>query len=326
MVNGLNRYKVVVSAGLPTSVKMVALRISMATGWEFRPNPFEKRDWDYMVYVSDPKIDSWLVGRSFPPNRVIMYLVSEGPVRTPLTKAVNKQIVVTPTEFVKKMFELKGVHVYGVIPHGVEVPEKVKPVTEKNGFYYRAYYLERKYPKYGLQALEEYVKRYGSQDFDIWLVGDPFTQDYFLQARFPFMKIKNPLTPDELRQLYDNHLFFLNLSDAEGFGLQPLEAMAYGEIVITPYYPAIREYLPVDCNIAVGVKRYWLEKLDYEYILHAEYSPEDYLKAMEIAREMALHDRETLAKWSECNRKVASKYDYRLVYQAFVELIEQIRR
>jgi len=47
---------------------------------------------------------------------------------------------------------------------------------------------------------------------------------------------------------------------------------------------------------------------------------------MEIAREMALHDRETLAKWSECNRKVASKYDYRLVYQTFVELIEQIRR
>jgi hypothetical protein len=102
--------------------------------------------------------------------------------------------------------------------------------------------------------------------------------------------------------------------------------MAYGEIVITAYYPAIREYLPVDCNIAVGVKRYWLEKLDYEYILHAEYSAEDYLKAMEIAREMALHDRETLAKWSECNRKVASKYDYRLVYQAFVELIANLRR
>jgi len=102
MVNGLNKYKVIVSAGLPTSVKMVALRISMATGWQFRPNPFERRDWDYMVYVSDPKIDSLLVGRNFPPNRVIMYLVSEGPVRTPLTKAVNKQIVVTPSEFVKK--------------------------------------------------------------------------------------------------------------------------------------------------------------------------------------------------------------------------------
>jgi len=112
MVKGLNKYKVVVSAGLPTSVKMVALRISMATGWQFRPNPFEKRDWDYMVYVSDPKIDSWLVGRNFPPNRVIMYLVSEGPIRTPLTKAVNKQIVITPSEFVKKMYELKGVHVY----------------------------------------------------------------------------------------------------------------------------------------------------------------------------------------------------------------------
>jgi len=88
MVNGLNRYKVIVSAGLPTSVKMVALRISMATGWEFRPNPFEKRDWDYMVYVSDPKIDSWFVGRNFPPNRVIMYLVSGVLIGPSLTKYI----------------------------------------------------------------------------------------------------------------------------------------------------------------------------------------------------------------------------------------------
>jgi len=35
MGKGLDRYKVIVSAGLPTSVKMVALRISMATGWQF---------------------------------------------------------------------------------------------------------------------------------------------------------------------------------------------------------------------------------------------------------------------------------------------------
>ena len=311
--------RVAVSAGLPTSLVGVGLAIAEANGWEFVRNPFDvirKKDkYDRMVYVTDNRFDTVEVGRQMPVNHVIFYLVSEGPVRTNITKFVNKHYVVAPTNFVKDMLERKGVRVDAVIPHGIHIPEKVRPVSEKNGFFYRAYYIPRKYPSYGLKALEEYVKRHGSDGIDIYLVGPPhFPKDLELKTRFSFMKMKNPIPSEEMAQLYDTHLFYLNFSDAEGFGLTPLEAMSYGEIVITPYYPAIRDYLPVDCNIAVGVKSYWLERLDYEYILHAEYDPKDFLKAMEIAREMAEGDRKELERWSYCNRETAKKYDYKYVY------------
>ena len=322
----MDKYKVIVSAGLPTSIKQVALRIANANNWEYRNNPFAVRDWKYLVYVSDPRLDTLFIASKLPADHVIVYLVSEGPIRTNLKQSLNRQRVITPTTFVKKMAEYKGIHVDGVIPHGVEIPDKVKNVNEKNGYFYRAYYLERKYPKYGLQALRKFVDKYGVKDIDIYLVGEPFIRDYYLQTQFPFMKIKNPIPLNELKELYNNHLFYLNLSDAEGFGLTPLEAMSYGEIIITAYYPAIQDYIDVDCNIVVGVKNYWYETLDYEYIIHAEYDSEDYFKAMEISRDLALNDRFTLQKFSACNQLIAKKYDYRNVYKNFAKIIEEIAK
>jgi len=322
----MDKYKVIVSAGLPTSIKQVALRIANANNWEYRNNPFAVRDWKYLVYVSDPRLDTLFIASKLPADHVIVYLVSEGPIRTNLRQSLNRQRVITPTTFVKKMAEYKGIHVDGVIPHGVEIPDKVKNVNEKNGYFYRAYYLERKYPKYGLQALRKFVDKYGVKDIDIYLVGEPFIRDYYLQTQFPFMKIKNPIPLNELKELYNNHLFYLNLSDAEGFGLTPLEAMSYGEIIITAYYPAIQDYIDVDCNIVVGVKNYWYETLDYEYIIHAEYDSEDYFKAMEISRDLALNDRFTLQKFSACNQLIAKKYDYRNVYKNFAKIIEEIAK
>jgi len=322
----MDKYKVIVSAGLPTSIKQVALRIANANNWEYRNNPFAVRDWKYLVYVSDPRLDTLFIASKLPADHVIVYLVSEGPIRTNLRQSLNRQRVITPTTFVKKMAEYKGIRVDGVIPHGIEIPDKVKNVNEKNGYFYRAYYLERKYPKYGLQALRKFVDKYGVKDIDIYLVGEPFIRDYYLQTQFPFMKIKNPIPLNELKELYNNHLFYLNLSDAEGFGLTPLEAMSYGEIIITAYYPAIQDYIDVDCNIVVGVKNYWYETLDYEYIIHAEYDSEDYFKAMEISRDLALNDRFTLQKFSACNQLIAKKYDYRNVYKNFAKIIEEIAK
>ncbi len=317
--------KVVVSAGLPTSIKLVALRIAEANNWEFRPNPFAKRDYDYLVYVSDPRLDTYLVGKSFPVDRVVVYLITEGVLRYDLKKVMGKQRVVAPTNFVKDMIEKHDIKVEKVIPHGIEIPKNVKPVSEKKGYFYRAYYLPRKYPDYGLNAFERWVsKRKHYDDIDIYLVGAPyFPQDFKLKARFPFFKIKNPITKKEMAELYDSHRFYLNLSDAEGFGLTPLEAMSYGEIIITAYYPAIRDYLPVDCNIAVGIKDYWLEKIEYEYILHAEYEPENYLKALEISEELTEKE---LEKMSRCNIETAKKFDYKKVYLEFKKLIDEIAK
>ncbi len=322
----MDKYKVIVSAGLPTSIRNVAYRIAQANNWEYRPNPFSLRDWDYLVYVSDPRLDTLLVSQKLPADHVIVYLVSEGPIITRMKNSLNRQRVVVPTEFVKKMAEIKGIKVEKVIPHGIEIPDKVKSVYEKNGYFYRAYYLDRKYPKYGLQALDKFVKNYGSKDLDIYLVGTPFNRDYALQILYPFMKVKNPIPLNEMKELYDNHLFYLNFSDAEGFGLTPLEAMSYGEIVITSYYPAIRDYINVDCNIVVGIKGYWYERLDYEYILHAEYDSEDFYKAMEIAYEMSQKDRKTLEKMSNCNIEIAKKYNYLDIYREFAKMIEELAR
>ena len=319
--------KVAVAHGLPSSIRKVAYMIADANGWPVVTVPQAWKDYDVIVYVSDTRYDAWYASRLIPKGHGVFYLVSEGPVRVKLAPHINVHTVVTPTKFVKDMLEYSDIHVDYVVPHGIEVPESYSPVSKKNGFFYRAYYLPRKYPSYGLKALEEYVKRYGSDGIDIYLVGPPhFPKDVELWVKFNFMKMKNPILPDELAQLYDTHLFYLNFSDAEGFGLTPLEAMSYGEIVITPYYPAIRDYLPVDCNIAVGIKGYWLEKLDYEYILHAEYDADNFLKAMEIAREMAMGDRTELERWSKCNRKVAESYDYKKVYKAFAKIAEETVR
>jgi len=317
--------KVVVSAGLPTSIKLVALRIAEANNWEFRPNPFAKRDYDYIVYVSDPRLDTYLLGKSLPVNRAIIYLISEGPLRYDLKKSLKKHYVVAPTVFVKRMIEKADIKVDKVIPHGIEIPTKVRPISEKKGYFYRAYYLPRKYPDYGLKALDMWLEKRGHhEDIDIYLVGAPyFPKDFIIVSKYPFARIKNPIVHKEMVELYDSHRFYLNLSDAEGFGLTPLEAMSYGEIVITAYYPAIRDYLPVDCNLVVGIKDYWLEKIEYEYILHSEYEPENYLKALLISE---LLNENELEKMSMCNIETAKKFDYKKVYLEFGKLIEEIAK
>ena len=80
----MDKYKVIVSAGLPTSIKQVALRIANANNWEYRNNPFAVRDWKYLVYVSDPRLDTLFIASKLPADHVIVYLVSEGPIRTNL--------------------------------------------------------------------------------------------------------------------------------------------------------------------------------------------------------------------------------------------------
>lgn len=323
----MRELKVAVAAGLPTSLRNVASLVAAANGWPLVQSPAKWKDYDVIVYVSDPREDTILASRVIPKGHGIFYVVSEGPPRYEPIKHLNVHYVVTPSRFSKMMYEKAGVHVDEVVPHGIVLPEgQPPPMWGRSLFFYRAYYIPRKYPSYGLKALEEYVKRHGSDGIDIYLVGPPFDSDLLLATKYPFMKVKNPILPDEMDRLYKTHAFYLNLSDSEGFGLTPLEAMARGEIVVTAWYPAIRDYLPEECNVVVPVKGYWWEALTYEYILHAEYDPEDYLKAMEAALEMYRSGDKRLEEWSRCNAEVASKYDYRVIYKRFAQIAEEIRR
>jgi len=141
-------------------------------------------------------------------------------------------------------------------------------------------------------------------------------RDYRLKGLIPNIKFEDFVPYDQLHEYYDSHSFWLNLADNEGFGMQPLEAMARGEVVITALYPAIAEYLPLEANFWVRTYDTWDEPWIYLNIRHYVYDPHEFLEAMERAIATPVS---VLQSYAEVNRRRAEEYEYHKVYARFRE-------
>jgi len=306
---------VCVSSQPPLSMKEQARLIAEANGFDYYDNVLYCKKYRYIIYIGNLNQRAIFRFRYLYNSSFIFYALAEGDILIRLDKRINNiKYVVTPSNFAKEKFEKAGIKVDYVIPHGIEIPKSVKPINEKKGYFYRAYYQKRKFPDYGISFLKMVQDKY---DIDIYLTGMPLDKRFLAVSKIKAV-IDGVIDRDKINDMYNSHKFYLNLSDNEGFGLTPLEAMSFGEVIITPEYPTIMEYLPVDCNLTVKVYDAWNEYIHYEYIQHYIYKPEEYYNT--FLKSLSLTDAE-LERMSKCNMEVAKGFDYRKVYKRFYELI-----
>lgn len=280
-------------------------------------------------------------------KQIIFYATNEGrlkPSYLPQAQYFHNGTIITPSEFCKKNFEADGFEVAGVIPHGVE--HFGEPKTQ-NGkiFGYMGGGLARKYPEYGVRAVEKAVAQL---NIEFRVIVDRFFRRIIdrnvdragfhekLGYRYPltldkvrlrrFAKIVsdaeyelNVVTDEFILDFYRGLNWYLNLSDSEGFGITPLEAMAMGTPVIAPRYPPLTEFLPewtlwVETTGEIWIEEWW----GWLLIQHHHYHEHEMLKTIKRAVEMSD------SKYSYLSRKSiehAKKYDVNKLYVRFLEYV-----
>ncbi|RLG86904.1 MAG: hypothetical protein DRO39_01995 [Thermoprotei archaeon] len=245
----------------------------------------------------------------------IFYMTVEGNVRESHLRHIqwlHDGVIVTPSHYVKRKLEQCGFRVEKVIPHGVEVYGDVKR-RNTGTLGYIAGYLQRKYPRYGVEA----VRMAGVRPYLITTGNNPYLKYFSVVSTKEY---HDAHVPDwKVLKLYRDSAFYLNLSDAEGFGITPLEACAMGTPVIAPRYPPLTEFLlPFTLWVPV-TGRVWYENwggwLDIE---HHEYRPADMARV--IRRALGMSDREYEELSAKCIEH-ALRYDIRRVYTQFLDLV-----
>lgn len=315
-----------VLTGPPRSHVIVGDMIAEAIGARRCRRLDDCRDCGRIIFMDNLNFYTAPLVRRLGPERVVLYLVAEGPSNVKLDAAAASVLskvraVASPSrfsaQFVEEALRPAGRGVDAIVPHGISLPGGQVEVGGREGMLYRAYYMKRKYPGYGIAAVAEFLRRHPGYPIDIYATGAPMDVIY-LQQVLPNVRQVPDMPREELERLYLSHRFWLNLSDCEGFGMMPLEAMARGEVVIAPRIPAFEETVPPDTNFLVPVDGTWDEYWWYLNIRHYKYDPEDMVEAMERAVETP---EAVLDSYAEENVKWAAQFDYRKVYIRFLELL-----
>lgn len=253
-------------------------------------------------------------------KRYVLYLVVEGPFNNPQLRelaARYRAYVVSPSKYAAgKIEESAGVKVDEIIPHGIAYLPPPGPPAKDSDFLYVGEWQPRKLPPWGIMAAYLLRDR-------LTLVSSPNVEEVRrLGARELRASEKAgivlgapPTSGPELARLYARHRFYLNLSANEGFGITPLEAMAFWEVPVVPDIPVFKETIP-GCAYRVpvdyGVQYYW--KFGGIMIEMFYYNP------------FTMYDVASSATWTEARAREcaehAKKYYFKDVYRRFAEIIE----
>ncbi len=257
---------------------------------------------------------------------IILYVVTEGyPTITPnngFGNIIKNTPIITPSKYSKEFLEESGFSVDAVIPHGVKIPNKIKGYEEREKkMLYRSYYIKRKFPPYGIQAIRKALDQ--KIPIDIVVRDDMYPngieQRHQNLMKLLTFKIENSFAVNE-ENIYDQfskYLFFLNISDGGGFELEVLENMALGTPVITAYFPPISEYYPKN-DLVVETTGEWWEQYPYITIKHHVYDPDKMLETIKNAYDM------DKSKWEQISNEIrerAKEYDYKKVYKEFKKYV-----
>ena len=213
-----------------------------------------------------------------------LYVTVEGVITGDVSWLKNYRVIAV-SNYVKAKLEERDIYVEDVIPHGVEYYGEPKRYNNKL-FGYISGYQKRKYPEYGVKAIQH--------------------------TKIPFIYLTNSVNPyktlgfmiPQAYQLDDIQInnfyrvisFYLNLSDSEGYGITPLEAMAFGNVVITADYPPINEHIPKNLSIMIPTYDVWYEGYMWEKIEHHVYKTEEMIEAIRKAFEMTDNQYHELSK------------------------------
>jgi len=249
-------------------------------------------------------------------TRVVVYMTTEGPFSDPEFSSLWKTLrfpIYANSRYTKAKIEESGYTVEDVVYH--EIPWNPDYDLEQRliPYLYIAGYQRRKWPDYIGPILDLAAERMVVAT----TLSNPYLTRYRWLAAFqsaydmpPFAYPK--LTDFLLNLLYAVSKIYLNLSDAEGFGLTPLEAMSHGMIPIVAEHPVFREVLG-DCPVYVSLtgERYY-EQYGPVRIEHYTYDVEDYIKKMEATRY-------SRARAMECKEK-AGEHAIGSHYRRWLEL------
>ena len=220
---------------------------------------------------------------------------------------------IVPSQWLADLARKRDLKVIDVIPHGIELlPIPHKPFEESRDFLYIAGtdVAYRKWPGY----LKPFYQQFGKW-IDVVTDDKNKYRDYFHVIGKAYSM---PRT--ELYKLYSRYRFYLNLSDAEGFGLTPLEAASVGTVPILGRFPPFTEIYSDDCAVWIDWRGDVAEQdcCGFEVIHRHVLNVKDVIDAFNRARLMTKD--EWLDKSEKC-RELARKYDYKKVYSRFLNYV-----
>ncbi len=152
-----------------------------------------------------------------------------------------------------------------IIPHGCDLPETVQPLPKD----FRVGYLGAYGPDKGVRYLLEAWKKLNYQDATLVLAGRDSTSPFALALvnAFGGGRIKLMGWVDNIADFYGNISLYVQPSVSEGFGIEVLEALAYGRPVICSEGAGAVDIVPFasfkprDVNQLVGrieqAKEFW---------------------------------------------------------------------
>jgi glycosyltransferase involved in cell wall biosynthesis len=140
-------------------------------------------------------------------------------------------VVICPSTHSKKIMESYGCKNVVVIPHGIDLPEKVEQLPKQ----FRVGYLGNCCaPDKGLIYLLQAWKKLNYKDAVLYIGGHDSTSEYFysLVQKYGGGNIRLLGWVNNVSDFYNNISLYVQPSVTEGFGLEVLEAMAHKRMVI----------------------------------------------------------------------------------------------
>ncbi len=221
--------------------------------------------------------------------------------------------VIAPSIYVKEKLELMGIPVDDVIPHGVRFKPYIGNKDRINLFLYIAGYMKRKFPKYS----EPVLKMFGNSLTLVTSSDNPYAK--YVRNSIRIIYDHGSLSDEDVLILYRTHRFYLNLSDSEGFGLTPLEALSQGCIPIVLDVKPFNEYCSREyCYMVRPSGEVWYEVFGDLLIEHNKYNPEEYIATVYNA----LID-EHYGYKKIIGYEVSKNYYFRNIYKKFNEYINR---
>lgn len=196
-------------------------------------------------------------------------------------------VVICPSRHSAEVMKSYGCQNVKIVPHGVNLPEKVSPLPKE----FRVGYLGSYGPDKGIIYLLQAWKRLAYKDATLILAGRDSTSPYVegLVKQYGGGNIHLAGWMENVSDFYNYINLYVQPSMTEGFGCEVLEAMAHGRPVICStgagacdVIPSVWNFRAGDINALTGQISFYRRKYEQGYLEglsgHANITWDDWIK------------------------------------------------
>jgi len=303
-----------------------AKKIQEATGFKlvlgmFHPRILRGKG----ILIDNPNEHCFRVNRALSHMKLVNYLVLEGFLTSPYYLRQLKDLTIyVPSREVKSHFEMVGVDVEGIIPHGIrDVMLLHRKKRRKPRLLYIAWwhsFLPRKFPKWMIGSLER-VK----YPFELYVLTSPDNPYHWYLSKFGEVRLEvGKLSEKEISELYKTADFYLSFSSAEGFGVPILEALAHSMPVIHVNANPFNEITTEKCSFRFNYRKVTFHNAGYFNAVLYEYTPQSLANAVNRALEIYHNDFETYLGYCQEAYNRACDFLYENTYVKWIDVLERL--